>query len=232
MSFGGGPGTGGFETRPYTRVYAFGVRNQPMFTGLIEDVGRVSRWRGGADGGELTFETALPGREISLGDSIAVNGCCLTVVKKTGRRLTVDVSPETLQRTNLADVRDGDTVNLERPLRVNDRLGGHWVTGHVDAVGQIARIHNSGDFTSFRFRAPGAVGRLLVPKGSIAVNGISLTVNECTSRSFSVAIIPFTLAHTNLQSRGVGDRVNLEADIIGKYVLQFVKAYRMGAPGL
>ena len=194
-----------------------------MFTGLIEDVGRVSRWRAGTDGGELTFETALPGREISLGDSIAVNGCCLTVVKKTGRRLTVDVSPETLQRTNLADVRDRDSINLERPLKVSDRLGGHWVTGHVDAVGRISRIHKSGDFTFFRFRAPEAVGRLLVPKGSIAVNGISLTVNECTSRSFSVAIIPFTLAHTNLQSLGVGDRVNLEADIIGKYVLQFVK---------
>ena len=204
-----------------------------MFTGLIEDVGRVLRWRAGVDGGELTFETALPGREISLGDSMAVNGCCLTVVKKTGRRLTVDVSPETLKRTNLEDVREGDRINLERPLQVNDRLGGHMVTGHVDAVGQITRVEPSGDFTSFRFRAPAAVGRLLVPKGSVAVDGISLTVNECTSRSFSVAIIPFTLAHTNLQSRSVGDKVNLEADIIGKYVLQFVKAYRTPsrAPG-
>ena len=201
-----------------------------MFTGLIEDAGRVSRWRAGAEGGELTFETALPGREISPGDSIAVNGCCLTVVKKTGRRLTVDVSPETLRRTNLVDLNEGDAINLERPLRVSDRLGGHWVTGHVDAVGQITRIDKSGEFTVFRFRAAAAVGGLLVPKGSIAVDGISLTVNECTSRSFSAAIIPFTLAHTNLQTRGVGDRVNLEADIIGKYVLQFVKAYRTRAP--
>ena len=197
-----------------------------MFTGLIEDVGRVSRWRAGADGGELTFETGLPGREISLGDSIAVNGCCLTVVKKAGRRLVVEVSPETLKRTNLADLREGGRINLERPLMLGDRLGGHMVTGHVDAVGQITRIDPSGDFTSFRFRTPASVGRLLVPKGSIAVDGISLTVNECSPRSFSVAIIPFTLEHTNLQSRGVGDRVNLEADIIGKYVLQFVKSYR------
>jgi len=106
-----------------------------MFTGLIEDVGRVRRWRAEPEGGELTFETALPGKEISLGDSIAVNGCCLTVVKKAGRRLSVDVSPETLKRTNLADLREGDRINLERPLQANDRLGGHMVTGHVDAVG-------------------------------------------------------------------------------------------------
>ena len=196
-----------------------------MFTGLIEDVGRVRRWRAEPEGGELTFETALPGREIALGDSIAVNGCCLTVVRKAGRRLTVDVSPETLKRTNLEDLREGGRINLERPLRLDDRLGGHMVTGHVDAVGQITRVEPSGDFTVFRFRAPAPVGRLLVPKGSIAVDGISLTVNECASRSFSVAIIPFTLAHTNLQDRDVGDRVNLEADIIGKYVQQFVKAY-------
>lgn len=197
-----------------------------MFTGLIEDVGRVHRWTGGAGAGELVFETALPVREIAPGASISVNGCCLTVVRKAGRRLTVDVSPETLQRTNLADLRPGDGVNLERSLRVGDRLGGHWVTGHVDAVGQVARIDESGDFTFFRFRAPAAVGRLLVPKGSVSVDGVSLTVNECTQRSFSVAIIPFTLAHTNLQSRNVGGRVNLEADIIGKYVLRFADAYR------
>ncbi len=201
-----------------------------MFTGLIEDVGKVARWRAGAKGGELIFETALPAREASLGDSIAVNGCCLTVVRKTGRRLAVDVSPETLRRTNLGELREGHGVNLERPLRVGDRLGGHWVTGHVDAVGQVTHVVPNGDFTVFRFRTPVSVGRLLVPKGSIAVDGISLTVNECTSRSFSVAIIPFTLAHTNLQTRGVGDRVNLEADIIGKYVLQSAKAYRMGTP--
>lgn len=201
-----------------------------MFTGLIEDVGRVHRRTGGAGAGEFAFETALPVREMAPGASIAVNGCCLTVVGKAGRRLTVDVSPETLRRTNLADLCDGDGVNLERPLRVGDRLGGHWVTGHVDAVGRVARIHRSGDFTFFRFHAPASVGRLLVPKGSISVDGVSLTVNECAPRSFSVAIIPFTLAHTNLQSRNVGDRVNLEADIIGKYVLQFADAYRKTPP--
>jgi len=200
-----------------------------MFTGLIEDVGKVHRWQAHAGSGELIFDTALPTREIPLGASIAVNGCCLTVVKKGRSRLTVDVSPETLKRTNLEHVQAGDLLNLERPLRLSDRLGGHLVTGHVDAVGRIVRIEQSGEFTFFRFRTPAAVGRLLVPKGSISADGISLTVNECGALFLTVAIIPFTLAHTNLQSRRVGDRVNLEADIIGKYVLQFTKGARTGS---
>jgi len=200
-----------------------------MFTGLIEDIGRVDRWQSQAGSGELTFETAITLREISLGESIAVNGCCLTVVKKARRLLTVDVSPETLRRTNLGRVQAGDMVNLERSLRLSDRLGGHLVTGHVDAVGRVSRIEQDGEFTCFRFGVPAAVGRLLVPKGSIAIDGISLTINECSARSVSVAIIPFTLQHTNLQTRGVGDRVNLEADIIGKYVLQFTKGGRTRA---
>lgn len=200
-----------------------------MFTGLIEDIGRVNRWQSQGDSGELTFETAMPLREISLGESIAVNGCCLTVVKKGRGRLTVDVSPETLKRTNLGGVQAGDRVNLERSLRLSDRLGGHLVTGHVDAVGRVARIEQNGEFTFFRFEVPVAIGRLLVPKGSIAIDGISLTVNTCGARFLSVAIIPFTLQHTNLQSRRVGDRVNLEADIIGKYVLQFTRGQRADA---
>ena len=201
-----------------------------MFTGLIEDVGKVSDWQMHAGSGELTFETVMPLREVSLGESIAVNGCCLTVVKKARRRLTVDLSPETLKRTNFGDVHVGDRLNLERSLRLSDRLGGHLVTGHVDGVGRVTRIERSGEFTFFRFAIPGNVGRLAVPKGSIAIDGISLTVNECGARFVSVAIIPFTLQHTNLQSRRVGDRVNLEADIIGKYVLRLTRGERSGAP--
>jgi len=200
-----------------------------MFTGLIEDIGKVHGWHTRAGSGELTFDTALPMREISLGASIAVNGCCLTVVKKGRGRVTVDVSPETLKRTNLEHVQVGDLLNLERPLRLSDRLGGHLVTGHVDAVGHVVRVEKNGAFTFFRFRTPALVGRLLVPKGSISIDGISLTVNECGARFLSVAIIPFTMEHTNLQSRRVGDRVNLEADIIGKYVHQFTKGKHPGS---
>lgn len=194
-----------------------------MFTGLIEDIGRVCVWQTHADSGELTFETAIPLREISLGESIAVNGCCLTVVRKARRRLTVDVSPETLTRTNLGELRAGGLVNLERSLKLSDRLGGHLVTGHVDGVGRVSLIEQEGEFTFFRFEIPGTIGRLVVPKGSIAIDGISLTVNECGARFVAVAIIPFTLQHTNLHSHRVGDRVNLEADIIGKYVLRLTR---------
>ena len=194
-----------------------------MFTGLIEDVGRVYRWQLRGRAGKLTFSTRLSSGEIKLGSSIAVNGTCLTVVTKSKGRLTVDVSPETMARTNLNEVSVGDPVNLERPLRLMDRLGGHLVTGHVDGVGTIKAIRNRGEFTFFEFEATMAIYRMLVPKGSVALDGISLTVNECKKRCFSIAIIPFTLQHTNLHRRRVGDKVNIETDLIGKYVQQLLK---------
>ncbi|MFQ5849392.1 MAG: riboflavin synthase [Candidatus Binatia bacterium] len=201
-----------------------------MFTGLIEDVGEVCRWEISGRAGRLIFRTGLPLREISLGSSVAVNGTCLTVVEKRKSRLTVDVSPETLQRTNLSEVKAGDPVNLERPLRLRDRLGGHLVTGHVDGVGVTEEIKRSGDFTFFLLRVTAPISRLLVPKGSVAVDGISLTVNECEKRCFSVAIIPFTLGHTNLHRRRVGDKVNIETDLIGKYVQQLLKVGKLREP--
>lgn len=189
-----------------------------MFTGLIEDVGKVSRWQRRKGSGVLTLKTHLSLREIGIGSSIAVNGACLTVVEKGRGQFTVDVSPETLKRTNLEMIACGDPVNLERPLRLQDRLGGHLVTGHVDGIGMTERITRKGDFTFFSFRVPPTLAPLLVSKGSVAVDGISLTVNECAQLHFSVAIIPFTLKHTNLRARRVGDKVNLETDLIGKYV--------------
>lgn len=194
-----------------------------MFTGLIEEVGEVHLCKMRKGAGVLTIKTHLPLRAMGLGSSIAVNGACLTIVDKAKNRFTVDVSPETLKRTNLKMVRRGDLVNLERPLRLGDRLGGHFVAGHVDGIGAVHEIKKKGEFIFFDFCVPASLDSLLVPKGSIAVDGISLTVNECKKRRFSVAIIPFTLENTNLRRRRVGDRVNLETDIIGKYIQRLIK---------
>ena len=194
-----------------------------MFTGLIEDVGKIVSLRLGGRAAALTVKTRLSVRAMELGASIAVNGACLTVVKKGRSAFTVDMSPETLKRTNLKEIRGGSLVNIERPMRLNDRLGGHMVTGHVDGVATLASIEKKGEFTFFKFRVPRRLGAFLVSKGSVAVDGISLTVNECGPRQFSVVIIPFTLRHTNLRARRVGDKVNIETDLIGKYVRNLMK---------
>ena len=198
------------------------VAKKPMFTGLIEDVGKIESLRIGNRTAVLKVQTGLAVGAMRLGASIAVNGACLTVVKKGKRAFTVDVSPETLKRTSLESLRPGSLVNLERPMRLQDRLGGHLVTGHVDGVATIAVVEKIGEFTIFTFQVAPLLGRLLVSKGSVAVDGISLTVNACSERRFSVAIIPFTLQHTNLRARRVGDKVNIETDLIGKYVESFL----------
>ena len=194
-----------------------------MFTGLIEDVGTIGDLRLQQKSAVLTVKTKLPVRSMARGASVAVNGACLTVVKKGPKSFTVDVSPETLQRTSLKTLTIGSMVNLERPMRLADRLGGHLVTGHVDGVGAVAAIERQGEFTIVTFDVPAPIGALLVPKGSVAVDGISLTVNVCCKQRFSVAIIPFTLRHTNLRARKVGDKVNIETDLIGKYVQSFMR---------
>jgi riboflavin synthase len=194
-----------------------------MFTGLIEDVGTIGDLRLQQKSAVLTVKTRLPVRSMARGASVAVNGACLTVVKKGPKSFTVDVSPETLQRTSLETLTIGSMVNLERPMRLADRLGGHLVTGHVDGVGAVAAIERQGEFTIVTFDVPAPLGALLVPKGSVAVDGISLTVNVCRKQRFSVAIIPFTLRHTNLRARKVGDKVNIETDLIGKYVQSFMR---------
>ncbi|MGZ8488794.1 MAG: riboflavin synthase [Candidatus Binatia bacterium] len=193
-----------------------------MFTGLIDDVGKIAALRLRNGSAVVTVRTKLSVAKMAMGASVAVNGVCLTVVKKLKNAFTVDVSPETLACTDLGALKPGSLVNLEQPMRLNERLGGHLVTGHVDGVGTVAAVAKQGDFTIFTFQVAKELGRLLVAKGSVAVDGISLTVNQCQHQRFAVAIIPFTLQHTNLQGRGVGDRVNIETDLIGKYVHSFL----------
>jgi riboflavin synthase len=194
-----------------------------MFTGLVEDVGRVESLVTNKQSAVLTVQSGLPIPGIPLGASIAVNGACLTVVQKTKKSFAFDVSPETLERTSLATSKPGTLLNLERSMRLDDRLGGHLVTGHIDGVGMVRSIEKKGDFTFISFRIAQRLGSLLVSKGSVAVDGISLTVNGCGLREFTVAVIPFTLQHTNLRARRVGDKVNIETDLIGKYVHKFIR---------
>jgi riboflavin synthase len=197
-----------------------------MFTGIIEDVGTVRRSQIQKRSAVLSVSTHLPLEEIPVGSSIAVNGTCLTVMTKDRHGFKVDVSPETLRRTNLKELRPGSPINLERPLRLNDRLGGHLVTGHIDGVAVVEQVKRQRQFTFMSYRVSTPLFELLVPKGSVAVDGISLTVNECEKHRFSVTIVPFTLQRTNLQGRRVGDKVNIETDIIGKYVRRLLALER------
>ena len=189
-----------------------------MFTGLIEDLGTVRELRQGSAGARLSVATAIPMDELKLGESIAVNGICLTVTSFGGGSFTADVSPETLDRSNLSALLPGSRVNLERALRLGDRLGGHWVSGHVDAVGILEQLQRDGNAWRLGFRLPAEISRYLVEKGSVAIDGISLTVNSVCAETFSVAIIPHTLALTTLKEAKVGAQVNIETDILGKYV--------------
>jgi len=192
-----------------------------MFTGLIEDVGEIKKVLRQGSGVQLALACALPREEIRRGDSIAVDGACLTVTDFTGTGFTVDVSPESLTRTTLGKKKEGGKVNLERALRFSDRLGGHLVTGHVDGIGVLSRAERRGEFTRLDFSAPDTVLKYIIEKGCVAVDGISLTVNEVSSRGFSVMLIPHTLSHTTLTGKQAGDQVNIENDIIGKYVEKF-----------
>ena len=195
-----------------------------MFTGLIEELGAVAGVEELPTGRRLRIATAAAA-ELALGDSVAVNGVCLTVVRFDASGFDAEVSPATLRVTNLGDLRDGATVNLERPLLPSDRLGGHFVQGHVDGVGSLARMEQETDFWWVTVRFPEDLSRYLVPKGSVAVDGISLTVAGLEADRFAVQIVPHTWRHTNLHARRVGDAVNIECDIIGKYVARAVEAF-------
>jgi riboflavin synthase len=188
-----------------------------MFTGIVEEVGRVRALVAGAEP-SLTVEAKVVPEDARLGDSIAVNGVCLTVTTFDRGSFTVGLMPETLRRTNLGRLRPGDTVNLERALQVGARIGGHFVQGHVDGVGTVSEVRRERQALVLRFTAPGDVLRYVVPKGFIAVDGISLTVIDCDRASFSVSLVTFTQQNVTLSEKGPGQPVNLEVDILGKYV--------------
>jgi riboflavin synthase len=204
-----------------------------MFTGLIEDLGTVLDLRRGTDAASLNLATALPMNELRLGESIAVNGACLTVTACGGGRFSADISPETLTRTTLGTLCRGMRVNLERALRLADRLGGHLVTGHIDATARISERLRQGNAWRFVFQLDDpALTRLLVVKGSVAIDGISLTVNDVVDDRFGVTVIPHTLAQTTLANREVGELVNVETDLIGKYVARLLGGTDQPARGV
>jgi riboflavin synthase len=194
-----------------------------MFTGLIEEKGRVVRVAPVNGGAKLSVEAEAVSRDLRVGDSVAVNGVCLTVVEVVPPVATFDAVRETLERSTLGRLKRGDSVNLERSLRLGDRLGGHLVLGHVDAVGTIRIVRSQGAETTIRIEAPAEVMTYVVEKGSIAVDGVSLTVAGLGSGWFELAVIPHTLAATTLSEAVSGSVVNLETDIIGKYVYRYVR---------
>lgn len=189
-----------------------------MFTGIIQGLGALFEKRPAGGGMIFGVETDFELTDPEEGESVAVNGACLTARNIKGNRFYVDVSPESLRRTGLGRLQAGSKVNLERALRLCDRLGGHLVSGHVDAQGQVKERRAAGDFTLFTFALDAGLTKYIIEKGSITINGVSLTVNECERDRFSVSIIPHTLAVTTLGALREGDWVNIEVDMIGKYV--------------
>lgn len=194
-----------------------------MFTGLVEQLGKVENVRPEGPGMRLFVRVPEIAGDAALGDSIAINGCCLTVVENTAGVLAFEAGSETLSRTNLGRLVPGSGVNLERSLKVGDRLGGHYVTGHIDALGALEERREEGAWSHLRFRVPEALIRQMASKGSVAVDGVSLTLVEVQLNTFTVALIPHTLAVTTLGRLEVGDAVNIETDILAKYVEQQLK---------
>lgn len=193
-----------------------------MFTGIMEEMGVVKAIHpplsNRGDSAQLVVLAKAVLDELSIGDSLTVNGTCLTVTAKTDQDFTVDISSETMNVTQLGSLKVGDAVNLERAMRIGSRLGGHLVSGHIDGVGTIRKRRKEEGTLLLSIEAPHEVLRYCIPKGSIAVDGVSLTLNRLNDKEFEVAIIPYTAEHTTLGIKGVGDTVNLECDLIGKYV--------------
>lgn len=190
-----------------------------MFSGIIEGVGTILKWEKVKNGARLLVKTPFSLSSTRKGDSIAVNGCCLTVVSKTKNSFAAELSSETLKITSLGRLKPMHGVNLERSLRFSDRLGGHLVQGHVDAVGKVLKVSDHGLSREIRIGFPKKLRRYMIPKGSITVDGISMTIVRLTAKHLTLVVVPHTLKKTNLKSKKAGDLVNLEVDMVGKYLL-------------
>lgn len=203
-----------------------------MFTGIIEGMGTLAQMRASGTGRVLTVEADFDLQGTRIGDSIAVNGACLTAVTLAGRTFTADVSPETLSKTTFGTLKIGERVNIERALRLSDRIDGHLVSGHIDGMAKLENRQVAANAWVLTFSAPGHLTRYMIQKGSVAVDGVSLTINQCHSDGFEVSIIPHTAKITTIGHKGVGRHFNIETDLVGKYIEQFVKRARGedGAP--
>jgi riboflavin synthase len=195
-----------------------------MFTGIVEHLGTVESLKAKAEGGSLKIQAPTVAKHLEVSKSIAVNGCCLTVVSVDGEHFSADLSGETLRKTSIGEWKTGTRVNLEQPLTAGKEFGGHFVLGHVDTVGRVARLAPEGDNWWYGIEVPESFARYIVPQGSITIDGISLTVACCNGRLAEIAVIPFTYEHTNVRNKKIGDAVNLEGDVLGKYVERYLEA--------
>ena len=197
-----------------------------MFSGIVEALGRVDRIDRSAKGATITIDAGAFGHRVRASESVCTSGVCLTVVRKRASRFTVQLVPETLRCTSLGDLRAGSRVDLEASLRLNSLIGGHLVVGHVDGVGVVTRFDREGTGRRMRIRPPRDLMKYIAMKGSVAVNGVSLTVARVTVEAFEIALIPYTLSHTTLGDAAPGARVNLEVDLIARYVERLLSARR------
>ncbi len=195
-----------------------------MFTGIIEHLGIVESLKAYAEGGRLTVHAPTIATRLQISNSIAVNGCCLTIVAVDNHHFSVDISGETLRKTSIAEWKAGTQVNLEQPLTAGKEFGGHFVLGHVDTIGRVVRLEPEGENWWYGVEVPESFTRYIVPQGSITIDGISLTVARWDGRIVEVAVIPFTYEHTNVRNKNLTEAVNLEADILGKYIERYLEA--------
>jgi riboflavin synthase len=201
-----------------------------MFTGIIEHLGTIESLELHSEGGRLTVHAPSVAPNLAVSNSIAVNGCCLTVVSRDHQHFSADLSGETIRKTSFGELKPGMRINLEQPLTAGKEFGGHFVLGHVDTVGRVTRLEPEGENWWYAVEVPESFARYIVPQGSITIDGISLTVARWNARTAKIAVIPFTYEHTNVRDKKIGDPVNLEGDVLGKYVERYLQARETPEP--